>query len=92
MPQPTGDALFKWADAFRRRTAGRFPTWAQARRKFRTTLDGIENAIEEAKDHHPIEMVVGFQIGGGGGYSTIERRADYQIETWKENADGWQML
>lgn len=85
MPQPTGDELFRWANAFRQRTAGRFPTWHQARRKFRTTLNGIENAIELAKDDHPIEMVVGFQIGGGGGHTTIERRDDYQIETWKES-------
>lgn len=81
MPQPTGDELFRWADAFRRRTAGRFPTWGQARRKFRTTLDGIENAIEVAKENHPIEMVVGFETGGG--IYEIPRRDDYQIETWK---------
>jgi hypothetical protein len=81
----TRQQLYRWADGYRRRHDGDFPTLRQAARRFRTNLDAVEQATEDAKDFGlPVDLLVGIGIRGVG-YAEHETRGDFEIETYDDD-------
>ena len=82
--------LYRYADRYRRRSeaSGRgsaYPEVRRCARALRVTQAAILEAAEDAQGWGmPIDLSVGIQIGGGGGYGLHDSEGDYQIETWDE--------
>lgn len=73
--------LFDYAN--RRRKKGRpDPTFREAARRFRATLDEIEVAAEDAKGSGlPCDITVGFRCGAG---IAEFKRGEWSLETWDD--------
>lgn len=85
--QVSPDALFQYAIGHARRAeaAGRgtqFPTFRKAAQRFRTTLDAIEDAVQDYHGPGYMGMVVG--IAGNGAYGSFNSRGDYQVEAYDD--------
>lgn len=58
-----------------------YPTFRQAAKRFRTTLDEIERAIEDYRGEGYLGAAVALGIPGVG-VAEITPRGEYQIETY----------
>lgn len=77
----TAERLFAYADRYRRRH-NEDPTFRQAARALRCTLDDIEDACEDAKGRGwPLDVTVAYGIPGVGVGETMSR-SEWEIEVY----------
>jgi hypothetical protein len=75
------DRLLRYAAKYRKRHDAD-PTFRQASKALRMTLDEVEQAAEDAKDWGlPVDITVAFGIPGVGAGACMPRH-EWQIETW----------
>lgn len=79
----SSEQLFRYALAFSKRAQARgdnrlFPSFRQAAKRFKTTLDTIEDAIQDYTGPGYMGAVVGIKTYSG--YGDIKNRGDYLVE------------
>jgi hypothetical protein len=75
-------ALWRWALGVRRRTQ-EDPTFRQAARRFRCSLDTIEIVAEDAKNYGLGDITVAYGIPGVG-HGAEMARGDWEFEPFEE--------
>lgn len=90
-PSLTATALWLWARAYAKRheDAGRgtqYPTLREATRRFRCTLDDIENTVGddvEVEGHEDYYLGIAVAVGiSGSGYADLEPRGEQLVEAY----------
>ena len=82
MNEPDGERIARYAKrSFLLRKQVEFPTVREAARTLGWTQQRVIEAVEEAIGAGlTVDLAVGIQIGGGGGYGVYDTPGDYQIE------------
>lgn len=80
-------ALWTWARGYAKRqeNSGRgtqYPTMREATKRFRCTMDDIENIVGDDLDDDDKYLGLGVAWRVGTGIATIETRGDYVIEAY----------
>lgn len=57
--------------------AGRLPTFRELARRYRLSLDEVEALVEDTEG---LEIVVGAQVGGGGGQFVFGTQGEWEVE------------
>jgi hypothetical protein len=82
--------LWRWARGYAKRhedtgKGTQYPTMREATKRFRCTLDDIENVIGDdlGEEDRYLGIATAVRAGGmGGGVAEIEARGDYLIEAY----------